>query len=152
MLLSKRRRGKSMWVMHGFEFRLSLSLSLSLSQSWSSSLLVICLLLICPRSREIYLLCYFSLLIGSNWVFFVFYHKGLSEKLLLIIFIFWQISSTFRDALTLCTESPFFHFEESLSTNNIWWMLSWALVAIIILCVWKTRRDLFRSCNIENKS
>ena len=28
-LLSKRRRGKSIWVMRGFEFRLSLSLSLS---------------------------------------------------------------------------------------------------------------------------
>ena len=29
----------------------------------------------------------------------------------------------------------FFHFEESLSTNNIQWMLSWVLVVIIILCV-----------------
>ena len=34
------RRGKSMWVMRGFEFPLSLSLSLSLFQSWSSGLRV----------------------------------------------------------------------------------------------------------------
>ena len=45
-----------------------------------------------------------------NWVFFgVFYHEGhgLAKKLLLIIFIFWQISSTFRYALILWTEAPF---------------------------------------------
>ena len=79
----------------------------------------------------------FSLLIWSDWVFFVFYRggHGLAKKLLLIIFIFWQISSTFQYALILCAETPFFHFEESLSTDNIWWMLSWVLVAIIILCV-----------------
>ena len=76
--------------------------------------------------------------IGSDQIgfslFFVFYRKchRLAEKLLLIIFIFWQISSTFCCALILCAEPPFFHFEESLSTDNIRWMLLWALVAIII--------------------
>ena len=108
------------------------------SLRWSSGQqTVVCLLLIWPCCREICLLYRFSLLIGSNWVFFVFYREshGLAEKLLLIIFIFWQISSTFRYALILCAETPFFHFEERLSTDNIRWMLSWALVAIIILCV-----------------
>ena len=50
LLLSKLRRGRSMWVMHGFEFHLCLSvcLSVSLSLSWSSeSIGVVCLLLIC---------------------------------------------------------------------------------------------------------
>ena len=67
------------------------------------------------------------------WVFFVFYCEGhgLAKKLLLIIFIFWQISSTFPYA-----QKPLFHFEESLSTSNIRWLLSSMLVAIITLCVW----------------
>ena len=89
------------------------------------------------RCREICLWYrFFVSLIGSDWDFFVFFHEGhgLAEKLLLLIFIFWQISSTFRYALILCAETPFFHFEESLNTDNIRWMLSWALVAIIILC------------------
>ena len=41
--------------------------------------------------------------------------------------------------VSLCADpmrrSLFFHFEESLSTDNIRWMLSWTLVGIIILCV-----------------
>ena len=62
-----------------------------LSLSWSSGLrTVVCLLLIWPRCREICLLYHFSLLVGSDWVFFVIYHEGhrLAEKLLLISFIF----------------------------------------------------------------
>ena len=108
---------------------LSLSLSLSLSLNWSSGLqTAVCLLLIRVRWQEICLLHRFSLLIGSDWVFFVFYREGhgLAEKLLLTIFIFWQISSTIRCALILCADTPFLHFEESLSTDNIRWMLSWA--------------------------
>ena len=35
-----------------------------------------------------------------------------------------KISLTFH-VLTLCAETPFFHFEESLNTDNIWWMLPW---------------------------
>ena len=48
--------------------------------------------------------------IGSNWVFFASYREGhgLVEKLLLVISIFGQISSTFRYALILCAEAPFF--------------------------------------------
>ena len=88
-------------------------------------------------SREICLLHHFSHLIWSNWVFFVFYRIGhrMAEKSLLIIFIFWQILSTFPYMLILCTETPSFYFEESLSNDNIRWMLSWALVALLILCV-----------------
>ena len=96
---------------------LSLSLSPpSLSPSWSSGpRTIVCFLLIWPHCREICLLYRFSLLIGSDWVFFIFY-RG---KLLLIIFIFRQISLTFRYALILCAEPPFFDFEESLSTDDI---------------------------------
>ena len=86
----------------------SLSLSLSLSLGWSSGLwTAVCFHLIRPRCREICLLYRFSLLIRSSWVFFFRDGHGLSEKLLLIIFYFWQISSTFRYALILCAETPF---------------------------------------------
>ena len=107
-LPSRRRRGKSMWVMRGFEFRLSLSLSLSLRLKvlvWG----VVCLLLIFSTVGKFIFYIIFSLLVGSNWVFFVFYREGnrLAEKLLLIICIFWQISSTFGYALILCAETPF---------------------------------------------
>ena len=64
--------------------------SLSLSQSRSfESVGVVCLLLICFCCQEICLLYRFSLLTGSNWVFFVFYSEGhgLAKKLLLNIFI-----------------------------------------------------------------
>ena len=112
--------------------------SISLSFNWSSGpRTVVCLLLTYARRREICLLYRFSLLIGSHWVFFVFYREvhGLAEKLLLIVFIFWQISSTFRCGLILCAETPFLRFEESLRTDNIRWMLSWTLVGIKILCL-----------------
>ena len=104
-LPSKWRRGRSMWVMLGFEFHLCLSL-IQL-EFWSADCLLPSFdLLSC---WEIGLLYHFSLLIRSDWIFFVFYHEGhrLAEKLLLIIFIFWQISSTFHNALILCTETPF---------------------------------------------
>ena len=116
----------------GFGFCLCLSLSLS-----SGLQTVVCLPFDLPCCREICLSYCFSLLIRPDWVFFVFYLEGhgLAEKLLLIIFIFWQISSAFYYELTLCTETPFLCFEENISTDNIWWMLSWMLVAIIILCV-----------------
>ena len=64
---------------------------LFLSLSWSSGLrTVACLLLIWHRCREICLLYCFSLLIGSDWVFFVFHREGngLAEKLLFIILFF----------------------------------------------------------------
>ena len=123
---TKWRRGKSMWLMRGFEFRppsLSLSLLLSLSLSLCVS---VCLslselgVLVCrcrlpsfdlaPLSRNLHLIEFLSS-IRSNCFFFLFcfYREGhgLAEKLLLVIFIFWQISSTFRYALILCAEAPF---------------------------------------------
>ena len=85
------------------------SLSLSLSQNWSSSLLVVCVLLICQLSINLSFISFFSsdpIKLGFHCFF---YHKGhrLAEKLLLIIFIFQQISSGFRNALILCVETPF---------------------------------------------
>ena len=82
-----------------FFLPLFLSLSLSLSLSWSSGpWTVVCLLLILARCREISLLYRFSLLTGSDWVFFVFYREGhgLAEKLPLL-----TNSLTFRYALIL---------------------------------------------------
>ena len=61
-----------------------------------------------PLSRNLSFIAFFSS-DRINWVFFVFYREGhgLAEKLLLIIFILWKISSTFRYALILCAEAPF---------------------------------------------
>ena len=88
---------------------LSVSLSLSigvlvcgLSSAffWSASL-----------SRNLSFISFFSSdRIRSGFLCFYREGHGLAEKLLLIIFIFWQISSTFRYALILCAEAPFFHF------------------------------------------
>ena len=71
----------------------------------------------------------FSLLIGSNWVFFVFNREdhGLAEKLLLIIIIFLFFLFYFFDKFHwhfAMRWSSFFHFEECLSIHNIRWMLS----------------------------
>ena len=63
--------------------------SVCLSVSWSFGLRTVgCLLLIWLRCREICLLYRFSLLIGSDWVFFVFYREGhgLAEKNTLFLF------------------------------------------------------------------
>ena len=113
----------------------SVSISLSQLEFWSADCRLPSFDLL--RCREIYLLYLFffwSDQIGFSLFFGREGHR-LAEKLLLLIFIFWQISSTFHYARILCAETPFFHFEESLSTDNIRWMLSWALVTIIILCI-----------------
>ena len=83
--------------------------SFSLSFSELESVSVVCLLLIWLCCWDICFLYRFSLLIKSNWIFLLFYREGhgLAEKLLLIIFIFWQISSTFCYALILCAEALF---------------------------------------------
>ena len=109
-------------------------LSVCLSLSWSSGpRTVVYLLLIYPAVEKF--IFYIVFLFWSDQIGFslFFYCKGLglTEKILLIIFIFWQISSTFRYAPIRCAETPFLHFEESLTTDNI----RWAQVAIIILCV-----------------
>ena len=140
-LQSGEEKSQCGWCVVSSFASVSVSVSLSLSSGLRS---VVCLLLIWPHSRYICFL-RFSLLI--EFLFFYREGYGLAEKLLLIIFIFWQIPSTICYALILCAEPPFFHFEESLNTNNIRWMLAWALIAIIILCVRYIRRDLFRSYN-----
>ena len=67
---------------------------------------------------------------------FVFSREGhgLEEKSL----NYFYFLTNFID-ISLCADpvrrNPFFHFEESLSTDNIRWMLSWTIVGIIILCV-----------------
>ena len=95
---------------------LSLSLSLSL-RVWSSSLRVSSVFFWSSSAVEKFV--FFSVflfwsdqlgfLLFFFFFFFFFYSEGhgLVEKLLLIIFIFWQISSTFRYALNLCAEALF---------------------------------------------
>ena len=89
----------------------------SLPLNWSSGLPSFDLL----RCHRICLLYCFSLLIKSHWVFFVILpqRSWIGRKITFNIFIFWQISLTFQYTLILCTETPFFHFEESLTTDNI---------------------------------
>ena len=89
-----------------------------------------------PLSRNLSFISLFSSdRIRLEFLCFLPWRSRIDRKITFNYFYFWQISSTFRDALILCAETPFLHFEESLSTDNIWWMLSWTLVAIIILCV-----------------
>ena len=112
---------------------------LSLSQSWSfESVDVVGLLLIRPLFQEICLLYHFSFLIRSNSVFFVFLlQRSWIDKKITFNYCYFLTNFIY---ILLCADpmrrNPFLHFEESLSTNNIRWMLSWALVTIIILCVW----------------
>ena len=53
-------------------------------------------------------------------------------------YFYFYFLTNFID-ISLCADpmrtSPFFHFEEGLSTDNIRRMLPWTLVGIIILCV-----------------
>ena len=116
-LQSGEEEGQCRWCVVSSFASVCLSVSLSCSPSLRTA---VCLLLICARCREICLLYRFSLLIGSDWVFFVFYREGhgLAEKLFLIIFIFWKISLTFRSALILCAETSFLHFKESQHPVN----------------------------------
>ena len=124
-----------MRVMYRFEFPLSLSLSLSLTPTLflNPSLPPLSLrvkVLVCwcrltsfnlPRCREICLLYRFSLLIGSNWVFFAFLPRRsrIGRK---ITFNYFYFLTNFIDN-SLCADpmrrNPFFHFEESLSIDNI---------------------------------
>ena len=87
-------------------------------------------------SRNLSFISFFSSdRIRLGFLCFLLRSLRIGRKITFNHFYFWQISPTFRYALILCAETPFYHFEESLRTDNIRWMLSWALVAIIILCV-----------------
>ena len=148
LLPSKRRRGKSMWMMRGFEFHLSLSLSLSLSllSLISLSLSLIPGVLVCGCHLP-----YFALATLSRNLSFIAFLTSDRIKLGFLCFLPWgsqigrKITFNYFYFLTnfinisLCADpmrrSPFFHFKESLSTDNIRWMLSGTLVRIIILCV-----------------
>ena len=118
------------WVVESLSFSLSLSLSLlvgvlSSAFFWS------------PRCREICLLYRFSLLIVSNWVFFVLFFFRIGRKITLTYFYFL----TNLIDISLCADpmrrNPFFSILKKVSApiTSGGWMLSWALVAIIILCV-----------------
>ena len=102
---------------------------------------------------------------SSLWVSFAFFWSGSAVKKLVFycvfifqldqikFFLFFTVKvmdwpqNTFNHFyfltnfidISLCADpmhrSPIFHFEESLSTGNIQWMLLWTLVGIIILCV-----------------
>ena len=97
---------------------LSFSLSLSLSLSLFSLSLRVGILVCWCRLPSFYLaLQSWNLSFKAFFVFrsdqigfsLFFYREGhgLAEKLLLIIFIFWQISWTFCSSLILCAEDPF---------------------------------------------
>ena len=88
-------------------------------------------------------------------LFLVFFYReghGLAEKVLLIIFIFLTNFIDISLRVDSIHRSPFFHFEKSLSTDNIRWMLSWILVRILILLVRQIWRDLFRSYNSRKRA
>ena len=89
-----------------------------------------------PLSRNLFLISFFSsdqiklsflcFLPGSSWI-----DRKITSN------YFYFLTNVID--ISLCADpmrrSPFFHFEESLSFDNIRWILSWVLVAIIILCV-----------------
>ena len=100
-----------------------------------------------PLSRNLSFIAFFvfrSDQIGFSLLFFLPRKSRTDRK---IIFNDFYFLTNFID-ISLCADpmrrNPFFLFEESLSTDNIRWMLSWTLVGIIILCVRWIRRDLFR--------
>ena len=132
---SKWRRGKSMWVMRGFVFRL-FTPPPSLSQSWSSSLRAPFSFFfdLAPVSRNLF----FIALLPSDRIKFGFLFLPRRSRIgRKITFNYFYFLTNFID-ISLRTDpmlrSPFFHFEESLSTDNIRWMLLWTLVGIIIFC------------------
>ena len=88
-------------------------------------------------SRNLSFLSFFSsdrIRLGFPCFLFFLPRRSRIGRKITFIFILKQISSTFRYALILCAETPFFHFEESFSIDNIQWILSWTLAGIIILC------------------
>ena len=92
--------------------------------------------------------------VSSLLVLSAFFWSGSAVEILVfyIVFLFWldQIGFSLKVmdfhfltnliAISLCADpmhrGSFFYFEESLSIDNIRWMLLWVLVVIIIVCVW----------------
>ena len=111
---SKRRRGKSMWVIRGFEFRLSLLPPLPQLEFWSAD----CRLPSFdqhPLSRNLSFISFFSFdQIKSGFLRFLPWRSRIGRKITFnyyyFFFFFGQISSTFRYSLILCAETPFFPF------------------------------------------
>ena len=151
-LQSGEEEGQWGWCMVSSFLSPPLSLSLSLPLSWSSGpRTVVCFLLICARRRRnLSFISFFSsdrIRLGFLWVFFYRECHGLAEKLLLIIFIFWQISSTFRYALILCAETLFFILKK-VSALIIYSECSRVRLLRSLFCAHDKERDLFRSYNI----
>ena len=115
----------------------SLSVSLSLCRSRSFLFVgVVSLLFICSAVKKFVF--YSVFLFWSDQLGFLCFLPRRSRIGRKITFNCFYFLTNFID-ISLCADPihrrSFFHFEESLSTDNIRWMLSWALGAIIILCV-----------------
>ena len=127
----------------GFRFS-PISLSLSLSLALSLSLSLRAGVLVCgyrlpsfdlvPLSRNVF---YSVFVFRSDHIEFYLFLPRRSRIARKITFNYFHFLTNFIDIL-LCIDpmrrNSFFHFEEILSTDNIWWMPSWTLVGIIILC------------------
>ena len=111
--------------------------SLSLSQIWSSGMLVSFAFYWSVSAVEKFVF-YSVFVFQSDQVVFSLFLPRRSRIDGKITFNYFYFLTNFID-ISLCADpmrrSPFFQFEESLSTDNIRWMLSWTLVGIIILCV-----------------
>ena len=117
-LSSKRRTGMSKWVMRAFKFRPYLSLSLSLSLFLRVGVDVVCLLLIWPA------VVYIVFLFRWDQIVFCFFcflprRSRIGRKM---TFNYVYFLTNFID-ISLCADpvrrNPFFHFEESVSTDDI---------------------------------
>ena len=104
-------------VVSGF---VSLSLSLSL---WAGVLVCGCRLPSSDRNK-----------LGFLW-FFTAKVTDSSKNCFKLFLFFDKFHRRFVMRWSYAQKPLFFHSEESLSTDNIRWMLSWTLVGIIILCV-----------------
>ena len=132
---------------------ITLSLSLSLSLSWSSSLQVSSAFFWSGSAVEKFV--FYSVFIFLSDQIFLCFLPWRSKIVRKITFTYFYFLTNFID-ISLCTDpmhrSPFFQFEKSLSTDNIWWMLLWTLVGFIIFCVRWIRRNLFWSYNTNKKN
>ena len=95
-----------------------------------------------PLSRNLSFISFFS----SNWIKLGFLCFLPRRSLIgrTITFNCFYFFTNFIN-ISLCADpmcrNPFYYFEESLSTDNLWWMLLWALVAITI-CVYNKLEEI----------